>query len=195
VSEVVTIPDEVLNNEDLMEAFLKEADPKLEPGSVRNKTVTHAGDAEQPFPQAVTSVTSAGYVELWNTKTGERSLSNRNMLPIQLRKKHPDGTRVYTLVDPKIPQKRGSHTCLLHPDRPEREMFDGMGFPVCTKTNIPNEWQVEYGHMAAKHPKQWEAIQKMREEAKTARREKMELAILEMAARGAAMKDEAPQAT
>ncbi len=189
-----TLPAEVLANDELMEAFLKEIDPSLEPGSLKPRTIIHQGDAEQPMPQAVTSVTSAGYIEMWDTRTGEKSKTNRNMLPVQLRKKRSDGSLMFTIRDPHITPKRGTCKCLLHPDRPERAMFDTMGFVVCTKSDIPSEREVEDGHMAKKHQSEWKTIQRMREEARRDREWTLQQAILQLAATNAQKQPVEPEA-
>src|SRR4030042_6807772 len=96
-------------------------EPGDRPGSVLEKG---------QMPSIVHSINSAGYVWMWDTRTGERSKTNVNMLPTQLKKKREDGSRVFTTIDPGITQFRGTLKCLLHSDSPNRKHFDELGFTV-----------------------------------------------------------------
>ena len=128
-------------------------------------------------------ISSAGYVYVWDNQTGERSTINRNMLPTQLKKVRPDGSRIFTTIDPKIPVKRGNLKCMLHAKDPNRSHYDVLGLPVCRKENLASPYQVKR-HMQKRHPQEWEAIQeeitrKGKEEDRELRR-----AVLESTAKG-----------
>ncbi len=134
-----------------------------EPGSA-DSAIIHKGDAEIPMPLMKTYLTSAGYSYIWDSKTGERSLTNNNMLPTQLKKLRLDKTRVFTVFDPHITPKRGVFKCMLHPEAPNREYYEGLGFTACPKSNLTSKFQVNR-HMQKRHPMEWATVE---EERKTA---------------------------
>lgn len=120
------------------------------------------GEEENAVPVVAKLMQDAGLVTIWDVKTGEPSLTNRNMLPTQLRKLSPDGQRMFTLVKPNITPVRGTHKCLLHPDDPNRAEYDKMGFPTCRKTGMLSLYYVNT-HMRIRHKTCWETIEQMRE--------------------------------
>lgn len=101
---------------------------------------------------------SAGYVYVWDNRTGERSTINQNMLSTQLKKKRPDGSRIFTTIDPHIPVKAGTLKCMLHTDDPNRAHYDELGFVTCRKANLTSPYQVKR-HMMRRHPQEWATIQ------------------------------------
>jgi hypothetical protein len=103
-------------------------------------------------------LSSAGYVYVWDNQTGERSTINRNMLSTQLKKRRPDGSRIFTTVDPKIPVKSGNLKCMLHRKDPNRKHYDELGLPYCRKGNLTSPYQVKR-HMQKRHPQEWATIQ------------------------------------
>lgn len=155
-------------NDELIALMQRRAGIAPEPGSLRTQQVVHRGDEALPAPQVVSSLQSAGYCYIYDTRTGERSVTNRNMLLAQLEKKREDGSQVFTVDDPKITPTRGSHKCLLHPDDPRRAEYDAMGLVVCAKANLTSPYQVTM-HMRHRHPAEWATIEEER-----LRREKAE---------------------
>lgn len=145
------------SNKVLIEEMLKHKSAP-EPGI---ETIIHPGDSEQPAPMTVSTMTSAGYSYIYDTKTGVRSLTNNNMLPVQLRKIHDDGKKAFTLTDPGIIKTGGSIKCLLHPDDPNRKHYEEMGLPICKKSNLINMYQMNR-HMQKKHKDEWAAIEQER---------------------------------
>jgi len=123
--------------------------------------VVNKGDSDNPAPAMISSISSAGYVYMWDTRTGERSVTNRNMLPTQLKKKRLDGSRVFTVIDPGIPVRRGNLKCMLHTKDPNRERWNQLGLAVCTKENITSGYQV-IQHMKHRHKEEWALIEKER---------------------------------
>ena len=103
-------------------------------------------------------ISSAGYVYVWDNRTGEQSTINRNMLSTQLQKKRPDGSRFFTTIDPKIPVRGGILKCMLHAKHPDRKLYDSLMLPYCRKENITSPFQVRR-HMQKRHPQEWAAIQ------------------------------------
>lgn len=183
VSESVDLAE----NDDLLDAMFAETDPKLEPGTTKRGEVVHRGNAEQPAPMAVSSIASAGYMEMWDTRTGEKSLTNRNMWPIQAQKRREDGSKVFTRHDPHITLKRGTLKCLLHQDNARRAEFDAMGLPVCNVDNIPSEYEVTQ-HMTHRHSGAWKAIQDKEERERRDEDRQYMRAIYESALTGSAKK-------
>jgi len=140
-------------NRELVEEMLV-AKTAPEPGT--QDKVIQKGDDESPR-MTIKWISSAGYVWVWDNRTGECSKINRNMLETQLRKKRLDGSRVFTTINPKIPVKRGNLKCMLHAKDPNREQYDALGLPTCRKENITSPYQVRR-HMEKRHPQEWAAI-------------------------------------
>ena len=147
-------------NKALLEEMLRNAERAPEPGS--SEKVVFRGDAETP-PMIVDKITSAGYVYLYETDTGERSVANRNMLPALLKIKNPDGNNRFTTVKPDYSPKRGTLKCLLHKDNPNRNHYNELGLPICPKSNITAPYMVEQ-HMKKRHPSAWATIEKERQD-------------------------------
>ena len=148
------------DNNAIIEEMLK-AKPAPEPGAFMGDRIIHSGDTDLPVPMIADSLVSAGHVYVYDTKTGEESQINRNMLGFQMMKTHPDGTRAFTLKKPDITPARGSLLCMLHPDAPNRKEYDRWGFKVCPKANLMTEADVEQ-HMKARHKREWATIEKER---------------------------------
>jgi len=148
-------------NTKLIEELMKDAEKAEEPGGADSSRLIHAGDDEMPAPMVRTKLESAGYVYVWDTRTGERSVVNRNMLPKQLEKTREDGSRVFTTMRPKQKPKRGNLKCLLHPDSPNRKHYDELGLAVCRKSNLTNPYQVKR-HMEKRHKAEWATLEQER---------------------------------
>lgn len=159
--------------------LMDEAEKAPEPGTaqlgmnqdLKPEQVIHRGDDEVPAALIAKTLNSAGYVRLYNTKTGEPTLCNRNMLPAQLRKRHDDGTIAFTTRYPGFKPVRGSMKCLLHPDVRSPE-HDAMGLPTCSKSDITSSFQVKL-HMQHRHKSAWSALEE--ERLANERKEQMEL--------------------
>ena len=164
------------SQEKLPEEMLRDAEITAEPGTIGKDPIVHKGDEEIPAPM-VAKLKSAGYVFIYDTKTGEQSLTNRNMLPTQLKKKRADGSLVFTTVKPKKTPKRGTHKCLLHADDPNRSHYDELGLPVCKKDNLMSPFQVRR-HMEKRHKMEWAAIQQEKQDIKEEEERKLRKALL-----------------
>ena len=101
-------------------------------------------------------VLSGGQVYIYDTKTGERSICRRNILPTKLSLRRPDGSLVFTTIQPKVKPKRGHLKCMLHPDE-RKPIYDTWGFAVCKKANLTSPFQVRR-HMQNRHKQEYEAI-------------------------------------
>ena len=155
------------DNPEAIAQLLTEATAAAEPGALLENPVLNEGTRAAPLPTVVTELKSAGYMYIWDTESGERSLTNKNMLPTQLKKLRPNGKRYFTTIDPGIRIKRGTHRCMLHPENANREHYDNLGFALCFKSNLANPYQVRR-HMQKRHKDEYTAIQ---EEIADARRE------------------------
>jgi len=135
-----------------------------------------------------TKMQSAGYVYIYDTVTGERSICNRNMLGMHLKKRRPDGSLVFTTRRPLVSPKRGTLKCALHPDSPNRQHYDELGLASCRKANLTSPYQVQR-HMQKRHKMEWATIKE-----ETDRKEKEKERVLREMLLAAAVKDkeEAP---
>lgn len=161
---------------------LAEAAP--EPGTLKADSVVHRGDEELPAPMAMARLESAGYVYIYDTRSGERSLTNRNMLPMQLKKSRPDGAPFLTVKNPGINPKRGTFKCLLHAEHADRPYYDAMGLPACRKAGIPSPYEVQR-HMEHRHRMEWGAIEKDRKDSEKAEERAFQRSLLSTAAEAA----------
>ena len=119
-------------------------------------------DKELEVEMSPTQLKSAGYVYIYDTKTHERSLCNRNMLLHNLKKKRPDGSMVFTTLKPKVGPKRGHLKCMLHPDEPNRYHYDDLGLATCLKSNLTSPYQVKR-HMQKRHKDEYATIKEEEE--------------------------------
>jgi len=150
-----------LERDKLLEELTRDAEPAPEPGTLHIKDIIHRGDEDLPAPMVAQALESACWVFVYDTKTGERSIINRNMLAAQLDKRREDGSRIFTTVKPATPPARGTFKCLLHPTSPNRALYDRMGLPVCKKSNLTSEFQV-MRHMQTRHRIEWQTIENER---------------------------------
>ena len=151
-----TQEQELLIQEMLRDAKKTELSSELTANPVINK-----GDAELPAPMVVRSISSAGYVYVWDTRSYEKLPILYYMLPSKLRQRRPDGSFRFTTNDPGLLPKRGSIKCMLHLNGENRKYYDELGFRVCGKENITNNYQLRQ-HMLKKHPQEWKAIEEER---------------------------------
>ena len=142
--------------------LMEEAEAAPEPGNFDRRKVIHSPSDAFPIDVQVASLESAGYVYVYDTENGERSVVNRNMLESQLQKMRPDDTRYFTTVKPNIEPKRGTLKCLLHSDDPDRGQYDIWGFATCNKSNLVSEFQVNR-HVQVRHRMEWQTIYEEKE--------------------------------
>lgn len=146
-----------------IEQMTQEAEKADEPGG--NEKIIHRGDDEVPAPITRSSLESAGWARVYDTRTGEPSIVNRNMLSGALKKTRPDGSAVFTIHKPSVEPKRGTYKCMLHVDDPNRAHYDDLGFATCKKATLRSPYEVRR-HMQKRHKVEWAAIQEEREEQK-----------------------------
>lgn len=120
----------------------------------------------------------AGWSYIYLVATGQRSLVNNNWLPIKLEHRDANGNYIWTTKRPDPPPRKGTTKCLLHPDDENRKKYDEMGFPVCKKSNMPNQYQ-QRNHMRKRHKAEYAIIQEMEADKKEAIRVEKEAAMME----------------
>ena len=154
----------VQENEEVL--ALLEGQKELEPGNPLGEGIEHSKDSE--LSSTVSAVTSAGYVTVFDRVTGDPSVVNRNMLPTQLRTRHPEThSLVFTLIDPGIRPPQGTFKCMLHKDAPERSSFNDLGLATCKKANLKTAYQ-QTRHMTRRHKDEWAVIQDIKARAQDA---------------------------
>jgi len=151
-----------MTTEKMTVELMEEAEAAPEPGSFNRRQVIHSPSDAFPVDVQIASLESAGYVYVYDTETGSRSVVNRNMLESQLSKLRPDGTRFFTTVKPAFEPVQGTLKCLLHKDDPERWQYDIWGFATCNKSNLVSEFQVNR-HTQIRHRMEWQTIYDERE--------------------------------
>ena len=135
--------------------MLRDAEQAEEPGNM--KIGTPIGNANG-IQMTATELRSAGYVYVYNVRTGDRSTVNRNMLEQQLSKTFEDGTYAFTTRKPEgLEPSKGKIKCMLHADDPNREKYNSMGLPVCRKANIVASHDLRI-HMEKRHRREWATI-------------------------------------
>lgn len=148
-----------------------------EPGGLVENEIVHRGDSDLPMPIVVSSISSAGYTYIYDTLTGDRSMTNNNMLPTQLKKVRPNGSKVFTLVRPTVNPTIGQIKCILHTESPERQKYQDYGWATCEADHFRSEFHLER-HMAAKHRAEWAALKDARDKAEKADDRAFQRAIL-----------------
>ena len=166
------MPDEALDleeNDRIVAELAEQWAEAPEPGSARVGQIESRGNDDVPMPIVQSKLSSDGYVYIWDRYSGNSSLTNRNMLPVQMRKRFNDGPHkgelVFQRTDPSLDKgwkapKRNKLKCRLHQDDEDRQTWDEMGFPVCTKNNLVSPYH-QGRHMQSKHKSEWAAIQDM----------------------------------
>lgn len=131
----------------------------LQEGEVLGRGMDPEND---PAPMRVNSLRYKGYVEVWDTLTGVKSLQPWWLLWQTMRKRREDGSLVFTRVNPHIPQDYGDDLyCPLNPAAPPEVRFEGKGFKSCKKQHIPH-WDGLERHVKKSHRRAWEAIERDR---------------------------------
>ena len=151
-----------MTTEKMTMELIEEAESAPEPGSFDRRQVLHSSSDAFPMEVQVASLESAGYVYVYDTENGDKSVINRNMLETQLSKLRPDGTRFFTTVKPAFEPVKGKLKCLLHKDDPDRGQYDSWGFATCNKSNLISEFQVNR-HVQIRHRMEWQTIYEERE--------------------------------
>ena len=148
------------NNQSIHE-MLRDAESAEEPGNIKPGTIVGNTNG---MTMTATELQSAGWVYVYNVKTGARSTVNRNMLEQQLQKKFDDGTFAFSTRKPEgIEPVIGKVKCMLHKDDPNRKLYTQMGLPECVKENLNTTHDLRT-HMEKRHRREWASIDGDRQE-------------------------------
>ena len=143
-----------MTQEQSIQEQLRDAEAAQEPGNMQPGAVIGNSNG---MTMTAAELQSAGYVYVYDNRTGDRSTVNRNMLPQQLQKTREDGTYAFTTQKPEIERKYGTIKCLLHKDDPNRGKYDDMGLAYCTKDNLTASHDLRV-HMEKRHRREWATI-------------------------------------
>ena len=108
------------------------------------------------------------------------------MLQTTLGKLRKDGSRVFTTIKPDFEPRGGQHKCLLHETDENREEYDALGLPICTKDNLDSPYQVTR-HMETRHPQEAATIADINATAAREEDREFQRILIQAAARGAAL--------
>ncbi len=149
------------DNQKLIEEMMRDAEKADEPGTFRPGRVINQGDDDLSSPMVAMKLKSAGHTPIYDTHTGDRSITNNNMLLAQLKKTRPDGSNVFATVKPKVLPHRGTLECMLHKNNVNRDHYNFLGLPECPKSNLTNPLQVKR-HMQKRHKVEWQTLEEER---------------------------------
>ena len=120
--------------------------------------------ASDEFATRVSSLRYKGYVPYWNAKTGDYNECPQYMRWQIQNIKNPDGSSMYTFVDPKIELDHGLNLfCPLNPKSPEYPQMSDMGFGGCTKEHLPHPEGVDL-HVQKSHKRAYAALARLRDD-------------------------------
>ena len=154
-------------NEALIQEMLRDAQKMEVPSDLKTHPVVHKGDETLAAPMTVKEISGAGYVKVYDTRTGEEIPVLYYMLSQKLRQRRQDGSFQFTTNKVASTKPQGAVKCMLHPEALNRAHYDELGFRVCSKGNITNQYQLRQ-HMIKKHPQEWAAIEQERLETERA---------------------------
>jgi len=147
------------NNEPAIEEMMRDAEMADEPGDMKAGAVI---SATADMTMSTAELQSAGYVYVYDTRTADRSVVNRNMLQQQLEKRRVDGSFAFSTRKPEgIEPLVGTIKCFLHEDDPNREKYDKMGLIRCIKSDFLNEMDRE-NHLRRRHPRAYATLENER---------------------------------
>ncbi len=159
----MTEDTQTTENEALIQEMLRDAKATELPSELTREPVIHKGDKDLEAPMVLKEISSAGYVTIWDSKTYEKAPVLYYMLSSKLRQRRPDGSFRWTTNDPGKLPKRGEIKCMLHSEAENRSHYNDLGFRICKKCNITNQYQLRQ-HMLKKHPQEWAAIEDERKD-------------------------------
>ena len=162
------------NNEPAIEEMMRDAEMADEPGDLKAGKVI---SATTDMTMSTSELQSAGYVYVYDTRTADRSVVNRNMLQQQLTKQRGDGSFAFSTRKPEgVEPIVGTLKCFLHEDDPNRDRYDKMGLIRCIKSDFLNEMDRE-NHLRRRHPRAYATLEneRTREERDAERLERIAL--------------------
>lgn len=171
-------------------------EPGMHKGQMVNKNAAKEIGLDDPtgalaVPMIAAQVESAGYTWVYDQIDGDRSKVNNNMLNQALRKLHPETGKVMFSTRPPLKDGKpvvpfaGSVKCRLHPEDPERALWDQMGFQVCETANLRKEYD-RTRHMETRHKQEWKAIKEREADIEKQEQKAERKALLQLVSKGAA---------
>ena len=117
------------------------------------------------FPTKVSSLRHKGYVPYWDTRTGGYN-EGPQYLKWQIGEmKRPDGSAMYTFVDPKMPPDYGLDlSCPLNSNSPDYDKVKNMGFAECSRRHVPNQNALDL-HVQKSHKRAASALAQLKTDA------------------------------
>ena len=147
------------SKEPAIEEMMRDAEMAEEPGDLKAGKVI---SATTDMTMSTSELQSAGYVYVYDTRTADRSVVNRNMLQQQLEKRRADGSFAFSTRKPEgIEPIVGTIKCFLHEDDPNRDRYDKMGLIRCIKSDFLNEMDRE-NHLRRRHPRAFATLENER---------------------------------
>ena len=138
-----------------MEELMRDAEVAEEPGDLKQGSTV--ASTSNGMTMTAAELQSAGYVYVYDTKTGDRSTINRNMLPGVLQKRRDDGSYFFSTKIPDIEIHQGTIKCVLHPDDENRKKYDSFGFITCKKSNFRTILDRDT-HLRNRHKRAYETL-------------------------------------
>lgn len=113
-------------------------------------------------------ISTGNTVRVWRCDTGEEIIVavDSGILASMRRSVMSDGSPLFS-ARPVVVEAVAGYKCRLHPDEPQRELWDRFGLPVCRMQYLGSPYAVTR-HMQTKHTKQWEVIQEHENRAREA---------------------------
>lgn len=155
------------------DAFEEAEDPAVEG---REGEIIIPPTLGSPLPGAISERTGK-WVNLYETRTGEKRTINRVNLAEALNAKHKDRSFPEWVGKPLFSRRPtvewvvGQYKCFLHPDQPQRGEYDRRGYPTCASGHLASEYEARR-HMQLRHKATWAAILEQRSEEE--RKEQLE---------------------
>ena len=117
------------------------------------------------FPTKVSSLRHKGYVPYWDTRTGGYN-EGPQYLKWQIGEmKRPDGSAMYTFVDPKMPPDYGLDLYSpLNSNSPDYDKVKNMGFAECSRRHVPNQNALDL-HVQKSHKRAASALAQLKTDA------------------------------
>jgi len=133
----------------------------------KEESIAPVKDGDLPLGEkdsmSVRTISSAGIVHLWDTKTFEKVPILYYMANQKMKEKRTDGSYRWTAREPDGKPWKGTIKCRLHKEDADRKFYDTLGLRYCNKSNLANVYERDR-HMKMKHPKEWESIESARKE-------------------------------
>lgn len=146
----------------------------------------HTENADLPVDITMIEQRGGKYYRMWHTEDLSERLIHVNLMPSVMKKRFPDdatliharpGGKVFAFERPNARPRVLVDKCRLHPQDHEREVWDGMGLPVCAK-KLANPYEVDR-HMQKKHLTAWGTIEREREKLERAEDRKAQHVMME----------------